>query len=443
MNILKTINLTGFGKKYQGKVRDYYIKDNKRILITTDRISSFDRILGCIPHKGQVLNQLSAFWFEKTKDIVANHMIDIPDPNVMICKDCQPYPIEVVVRGYITGVTITSLWYNYSQGKREIYGLKFPEGLKKNQKLPQPVITPTTRGTGPGGHDEKISREEILQRKIVPKKVYEQMEKAALALFKRGQRIAKKGGLILVDTKYEFGDHHGRLTLIDEVHTPDSSRFWIAESYKKRFNKGLEPENFDKEFFRLWYAKRDYRGDGKVPRMPDYYRYQVSRRYRQLYEKITGKKFKPERDNIIERIKSNLSIPLSQVVIIAGSQKDKKFVRKIEGFLKEKKLKFKSFYASAHKQPKKILEIIDGYKKLGKKVVFITVAGRSNALSGFVAANSSFPVIACPPFKDKLDYLVNVHSSLQMPSKVPVMTVIDPGNAVLAVQRIFLINEKN
>ena len=241
MNILKTINLSGFGKKHQGKVRDFYIKNNQRILITTDRISSFDRILGCISHKGQVLNQLSAFWFKKTKDIVSNHMISIPDPNVVIVKDCKPYPIEIVVRGYITGVTITSLWYNYSQGKRTIYGLKFPDGLKKNQKLPEPIITPTTRGTGPGGHDEKISKKEILKRKIVPEKVYLEMEQAALALFKRGTSIAKKGGLILVDTKYEFGDHHGQLTLIDEVHTPDSSRFWIDKTYKERLKKGLEP----------------------------------------------------------------------------------------------------------------------------------------------------------------------------------------------------------
>jgi len=441
MSLFKKINLKGFGKRYHGKVRDFYIVGNKRILVTTDRISSFDRVLGCIFYKGQILNQLSAFWFKKTSDIVANHMMVVADPNVMIVKNCRPYPIEIVIRGYITGITTTSLWYNYSQGKRKVYGLKFSEGLKKNQKLTSPVITPTTRGTGVGGHDEKISKKEILKRGIVSKDVYEEMEKAALALFKRGTKIAAKAGLILVDTKYEFGDYNGELTLIDEVHTPDSSRFWIKETYKERLKKGLEPENFDKEFFRLWYAKRGYGGDGKVPQMPEYYRQKVSQRYRKLYEKFTGSGFKPDKQDPAKRIKNNLALFFDQVVIIAGSKRDKQFVKKIEGFLLDKQIRFKTFYASAHKQPQKVLETIDGYKKFDINVVFITIAGRSNALSGFVAANSSLPVIACPPFKDKLDYLININSSLQMPSKVPVMTVIDPENAVLAVERI--LNQKN
>lgn len=438
MTVLKTINLAGFGKKYQGKVRDYYQLNGKRILITTDRISAFDRVLGFIPHKGQVLNQLSAFWFKKTVDIVTNHLISVPDPNVMLVKNCQPYPIEMVLRGYISGVTTTSLWYNYSQGKRKIYGLKFPEGLKKNQELSKPVITPTTRGTGPGGHDEKISKKEILKRKIVPEKIYEQMEKAALNLFDRGAKICAQAGLIFVDTKYEFGDYHGQLTLIDEIHTPDSSRFWIKKTYQERFKKGLEPENFDKEFFRLWYAKRGYRGEGTPPSMPSYFRQKVSQRYQQLYEKITGERFRPERGNIAKRIGNNLFFLTDQVVIIAGSEKDKEFVKKLEQFLSKKNLCFRSFYASAHKQPKEVLRIIEHYKNLDKKIVFITIAGRSNALSGFVTANSNSPVIACPPFKDQLDYLINIHSTLQMPSKVPVMTIIDPENAVLAAERILI-----
>lgn len=304
--ILKTIDLPFLGKKYQGKVRDFYVKDNKRIIITTDRISAFDRVLGVISYKGQVLNQLSAFWFKKTKDIIPNHLISVPDPNVMIVKDCDPYPIEIVVRGYISGVTKTSLWYNYSQGKRKIYGLSFPDGFKKNQKLLQPIITPTTRGTGPGGHDEKSSRQEIIKRKIIPQKVYEQMEKVALALFARGTDICNKAGLILVDTKYEFGDYQGQLTLIDEILTPDSARFWIKKTYQAKFKKGLEPENFDKEFFRFWYDKRGYRGDGIIPRMPDYYRQLVSKRYRELYEKITGKKFFPAKQPVAKRIKESI-----------------------------------------------------------------------------------------------------------------------------------------
>lgn len=306
MAILKTVNLDGFGKKYQGKVRDYYLIDDKRILITTDRISAFDKVLGFIPHKGQVLNQLAAFWFEKTRDIIPNHLISVPGPEVMIVKNCQAYPIEIVVRGHITGMTTTSLWYQYSQGKREIYGLKFPDGLRKNQPFSHPIITPTTRGTGPGGHDECISKEEIIKRKIVPKGVYRQMEETALALFKRGTEICRKVGLILVDPKYEFGDYHGQLMLIDEVHTPDSTRFWIAEGYRERLARGLEQESLDKDIFRLWYSKRGYRGEGMPPRMPDYYRRKVSRRYRQVYEMITGKKFVPGKKRTSQRIKNNL-----------------------------------------------------------------------------------------------------------------------------------------
>ena len=305
-HILKTINVPHLGEKNQGKVRDFYIKNDKRILITTDRQSAFDVILGYIPYKGSVLNMLSAFWFEQTKHIIANHMIEMPNANVLIGKDCKPIPVEMVVRGYISGVTNTSIWGSYAKGERVIYGLPFPEGLKKNQKLPQPVITPTTHGGGKGGHDERLTREVIIKRKIVDKKLYKQMEKASLELFNYGSKLCKKRGLYLVDTKYEFGLYKGKMTLIDEIHTPDSSRFWIAKTYKKRFEKGLEPENFDKEFLRLWYAKRGYKGDGKPPRMSRQLIFDLAKRYISVYEKITGKKFKvykyPIERNIIDSI---------------------------------------------------------------------------------------------------------------------------------------------
>lgn len=290
-NVLKTINISGLGKRYHGKVRDYYVTKDKRIIVTTDRQSAFDVNLGFIPFKGAVLNLLSAFWFDKTKDIVPNHKINVPHSNVLIAKSCAPISVEMVVRGYISGVTKTSIWYSYQNGERTIYGIKFPEGLRKNQKLPKPIITPTTHGGGKGGHDERLTREEIIKRKIVDKKLYEQMERASYRLFNYGSRLCQKHGLILVDTKYEFGLYKGKLTLIDEIHTPDSSRFWVAKTYKKRFEKGLEPENFDKEFLRLWYVNKGYSGDGKPPAMSRELIVALAERYIGVYEKITDRKF--------------------------------------------------------------------------------------------------------------------------------------------------------
>ncbi len=292
MNIIKTVNLKGLGKKQQGKVRDFYVLKDRRVIITTDRQSAFDVNLGHIPGKGAVLNQLAAFWFEKTKDIIPNHLIAVPDPNVTIARNVELIPIEMVVRGYMTGVTITAIWPSYERGERVIYGITFPDGLKKNQKLPNPVITPTTHGdiTGKGGHDARLTKEEILKRKLVPKKLYEHMEKTALSLFERGTKICAKAGLILVDTKYEFGLYKGKLMLVDEIHTPDSSRFWIKKTYKERITKGKEPENFDKEFLRLWYKNHGYLGDGKPPPMPTTLQKKVSKRYKDVYQMLTGKK---------------------------------------------------------------------------------------------------------------------------------------------------------
>lgn len=292
---LKTINLPrSFGKKYSGKVRDYFILKNSRIIVTTDRLSAFDRVLDHIPFKGQVLNRLSQFWFEKTKLIVPNHLISLPHPNVMVVKNCKLIPIEMVVRGYISGVTSTSIWTAYAKGERVIYGIKFPEGLKKNQKLKSPIITPTTKAKT--GHDEKLTEKEILKRKIVTPKIWKQMKKTSLALFKKGTKICDKAGIILVDTKYEFGlDNNGKLILIDEIHTPDSSRFWIKKTYKKRFSSGEEPENFDKEFLRIWFKDKGYMGEGKPPKMPKEFIAAVSERYIKIFEKITGQKFIEER----------------------------------------------------------------------------------------------------------------------------------------------------
>lgn len=302
---LKTIDIPKLGKKHQGKVRDFYVLPDKRVIITTDRQSAFDVILGHIPFKGSVLNSLAAFWFDKTKKIVPNHVISVPDPNVTIAKNCATIPVEMVIRGYITGVTNTSIWGSYEKGERIIYGLKFPEGLKKNQKLPRPVITPTTHAEK-GAHDERLTRGEIISRKIVDKKLYEEMEKATYSLFDYGSKLCAENGLILVDTKYEFGLSDGKLTLIDEIHTPDSSRFWVKETYESRFKKGEEPENYDKEFLRLWYVDKGYKGTGNPPEMSEELIVALANRYIDVYEKITGQKFLVYNYPIEERIKQNI-----------------------------------------------------------------------------------------------------------------------------------------
>lgn len=297
MRIIKTVNLKGFGKKYQGKTRDLYVVNDKRIIVSTDRISAFDVNLGYIPHKGQVLSQLSLFWFEKTKNIIANHVLSSPHPNVLVVKNVKLIPIEMVVRGYISGVTNTSIWGSYQKGERVIYGITFPNGLKKNQKLKKPVVTPTTKAST--GHDQRLTRDQIIKQHIVSEKIYKQMEKTALALFEKGTKICARAGIILVDTKYEFGlTDKGELMLIDEIHTPDSSRFWVRKTYLQRFKKGLEPENFDKEFLRLWYKERGYAGDGKPPKMSKEIIQKVSKRYVSIYRKITGKRFIPTRSSI-------------------------------------------------------------------------------------------------------------------------------------------------
>ncbi|MEA3345216.1 MAG: phosphoribosylaminoimidazolesuccinocarboxamide synthase [Chloroflexota bacterium] len=304
--ILTETNLSGLGQRGRGKVRDFYRVDGKRVLVTTDRLSAFDRVVGHIPFKGQVLNQLAAFWFKHTSDILPNHLISVPDPNVSVVRECEALPVEIVVRGYISGSTSTSLWTRYAAGERTIYGLSFPGGLRKNEKLREPVITPTTRGTGPGGHDERITREEIIERGLVPEDLYAEIEEKALVLFARGTEICAKAGIILVDTKYEFGLLDGQLTLIDEIHTPDSSRFWLAQSYEERFEAGREPENFDKEFIRLWFGQQGYRGDDEPPTLPEEVVVQASQRYQRVYERITGRDFEPGVFPIEGRIDANL-----------------------------------------------------------------------------------------------------------------------------------------
>ena len=289
-----------------GKVRDMYLLEDKRILITTDRQSAFDHVLGAIPLKGQVLNRIANFWFEQTADLVANQVIEVPDPNVTVARELDMLPVEVVVRAYLTGSSDTSAWTHYARGVREFCGVTLPEGMIKNQPFDAPIITPTTKSED---HDESISPQQIVGRGLVEKDLWEKIESVALALFARGTELAARQGLILVDTKYEMGlDADGTLTVADEIHTPDSSRYWVTDSYQERHERGDEPESLDKEFLRLWLRERNI-SDDNIPELDDEIRIQVAERYIDLYERVTGTEFSGDLDGkpIAERIRDNIS----------------------------------------------------------------------------------------------------------------------------------------
>ena len=304
--VLEGTDFPNLGEKYAGKVRDVYKQDDKLILISTDRYSAFDRNLALIPFKGQVLTGVSRFWFEHTADIVPNHALEFPDPNVVVGQKCKTIPVEVVPRAYITGVTGTSLWTLYQGGQRDFGDFTLPEGLKKNQKLEKPVLTPTTKMEA---HDRPLSGKDIVNGGFMTGEQGGAISDISLKLFARGQEVAASRGLILVDTKYEFGfNPEGEIVLIDEIHTPDSSRYWQMDSYEARIAEGKEPENFDKEFLRLWFKQHsDPYKDKVMPEAPKEMVAELSSRYIRIYEQITGNKFVAQIDQpIAERIKVNL-----------------------------------------------------------------------------------------------------------------------------------------
>ncbi|MGJ8527317.1 phosphoribosylaminoimidazolesuccinocarboxamide synthase [Maritalea sp.] len=304
--------LPGFSRN---KVRDtYQLPDRRRLLIATDRQSAFDVVLAAVPYKGQVLTQIARYWFDETKDICPNHVISYPDPNVVMAKDLDMLPIEIVVRSYLTGSTNTSIWPMYERGERMIYGHKFPDGLKKNQKLSKSIITPTTKPPQ-GGHDAPITEFEILETQLVTTEQWHEIKEKSLALFARGQELAATKGLILVDTKYEFGlDENGVVVVADEIHTPDSSRFWIAETYQRSFEAGEEPNSLDKEFLRLWVVSQCDPYNDPIPVIPDDTLREFSNKYVALYEQLTGLKFEiPETSiPVRERVRSALALELSE-----------------------------------------------------------------------------------------------------------------------------------
>jgi phosphoribosylaminoimidazole-succinocarboxamide synthase len=309
-NILSDATIPELPNHYRGKVRDNYdLPDGRRIIIATDRLSAFDRIITAIPFKGQVLTQIARFWFDKTREICPNHVIEYPDPNVLVCDRLAIMPVEIVVRDYLTGTTATSIWPMYKAGRREIYGIRFPNGLRENQKLPATIITPTSKALD-GGHDEPLTPEEITGRGLLTHQQWRTVSDLALALFAHGRAIAEKRGLILVDTKYEFGfDETGRIILADEIHTPDSSRYWIRESYERRFAAGQPPESLDKDFVRRWVSERCDPYRGPIPEIPRHVIFEAARLYIEVFETITGQDFSiPEPDiPVLARIRANLA----------------------------------------------------------------------------------------------------------------------------------------
>ena len=318
IKIMNTINTTNFNFPnqtgfYKGKVRDVYSFDNLLVMVASDRISAFDVVLPkAIPYKGQVLNQIAEHFLNATRDVVPNWLVATPDPNVSVGLKCETYPVEMVIRGYLAG----HAWRTYKSGLRVLCGVNLPEGLKENDKLPTPIITPTTKAHE--GHDEDISREEILLQGLVSEDDYVQLEKYTLALFEKGTEMAAQQGLILVDTKYEFGIKNGQITLIDEIHTPDSSRYFYSEGYSERQENGESQKQLSKEFVREWLIANGFQGkeDQSVPEMSDEWINQISERYIELFEKVSGKKFeKDTSDNVLKRVETNVNNYLESVKI--------------------------------------------------------------------------------------------------------------------------------
>ncbi len=300
---LRQIDLPALGELYRGKVRDNYSRGDRIVMITTDRVSAFDHVLGTIPFKGEVLSRLTAFWFDKVKDLAPTHLIDVPDPSVMVVKKAKALPVEIVIRGYVTG----SLWRDYQAGKAGAYGIDWPKGLAKDQAFDQPVITPSTKAEY-GKHDEPISEQQILAQKLVAPEVWKEATAVAHRLFARGQEWARSRGLILVDTKYEMGIAEGKLVVIDEIHTPDSSRYWVADGYQDRFAKGVDQEMLDKENIRQWLIKEHgFSGHGKPPPLSDEVRVMLARKYIDVFERLTGQTFASEVGSVESRIKRNLA----------------------------------------------------------------------------------------------------------------------------------------
>jgi len=305
---LDRTELAGLGERYEGKVRDNYVRGGRRWLVSTDRLSAFDKVITTLPFKGQVLNRLSAFWFERTASLAPNHLLAVPDPNVSEVVECATLPVEMVVRAYLTGVTSTSIWVAYERGDRTFCGHRLPDGLRKNDRLPAPIVTPSTKAPK-GEHDRSVSREEILAEKKMSAADFDAAAGMCMRLFQYGAEHLAKRGLILVDTKYEIGKRpDGTIVVIDEIHTPDSSRIWFRDRYADAMARGVDPEGLDKEYVRRWLKSVAYAGDGPPPAVPDEVRIEAARRYIEAYELVTGETFVPDTQDPLPRMRRNLGL---------------------------------------------------------------------------------------------------------------------------------------
>lgn len=440
-----------YNSKRQGKVRDIYdIGYGLIAFVHSDRLSAFDKYICDVPLKGQLLNHTNSWWLKQTKHIIPNHYVYHTN-NLLIAKKCKPILLEVIVRGYITGNSKTSLWTLYQNDKHYVYGLtdsQIPKNLKKDQKLPNILVTPTTKDE----HDMPLSPDDIVKGGYLSRAQWDYISKCAVRLYKYGAELARQQGLILVDTKYEFGfDMNGEITLMDEIHTCDSSRYWLLDEYQTCFENGTTQKNLDKDHIRR-YIQKNYpafvtNDDTNPPNIPEPEVYNVRNAYLTLYHKLSN----DSRLSLTQiDYDSNSSLKSSlvsnyfrdyhdMVVILAGSVTDRPFVNKIKERLNSSNIYSQVHFYSAHRQTNEVMRILEHYnnfKEIDRKIVYVTVAGRSNALSGVVAANTQFPVFACPPFQDKLDMMVNINSTLQMPRNVPVMTVLDVDNLAISISRI-------
>ncbi len=423
MNTLNDFSIGQLNYLHRGKVREIYAHGHDALLIVaTDRLSAFDKVLDSpIPGKGAVLSSLAAWWFEQTADIVPNHILRVVDPSACLVKRCDPIKIEVIVRGYLCG----SMWRRYKAGERSFEGHTLPDGMTENAQLPNPIVTPTTKEA----IDRPISPAAIVSEGWTTQELWDRMETTALKLFSRGTRILGEKGIILVDTKYEFGLLDGDLLLIDEIHTPDSSRFWPADSWR------ADPVNavqLDKEFVRKWLLANKV--GGVVPSaLPDEVVAETTQRYREIFERITGKAAPALPRDASNRLYRNLVnqgvIKEGFVVIIMGSPIDEPHCSKIKGMIEAYDIASHMRVVSAHKNGERILGMADFYNRAIEPGAVIAVAGLSNGLGGALAANLAVPVINAPPVADRSDLMVNIHSSLMMPSKTPAATVVKPANA--------------